>query len=247
MSVIQVRESASNDVSHRQVELKLWHPGCWTLEVTEALAETHVFEKSLYISDDQIKGDFILVSDGDTPISQFVEAVDGHEVVEDVAILKRGEDRARAVVSYERDSSIVPEIVNSEFMPIEPVHITGGYEYWTVLVQADQLEPVFNEMEDEHAVELQTIREVNPTDKVEFADDIDRISDRLSSRQLECLFEANDAGYYEWPRDVSAKDVAARLDISGPTFLEHVRKGEQKVLKMILAKLRTRNARLRDA
>ncbi|WP_266078649.1 helix-turn-helix domain-containing protein [Haladaptatus caseinilyticus] len=240
MSVIHVRDQ-HDGTSHRQVELKLWHPGCWTLEVTEEFDGTHILEKSLYPTDETVKGDFILVSEGDHDIETLVEAIDAHRVVESTAILKDGGSRARIVVTYQRASSIVPEIVNSEFMPIEPVHITGGYEHWTVLVRSDRLEAVFARMEGEYDITLEAIQEVNPRDNVEFADTSDQIYDSLSTRQTECLFEAHDAGYYNWPREISANDIAENFGISGPTFLEHLRKGEQKVLDAFLTKLAGRN------
>lgn len=241
MSVYQV--SQSEESSHRQVELKLWHPGCWTLEVTDEHSNTHIIEKSLYISDDRIKGDFVLVSEGEVAIETFIGTIGDHRVVDGVTVLKRTDERARVLVNYDRASSIVPEIVNSEFMPVEPVHITEGYEYWTVLVRADRLEEVFRELEEEYDVQLQSIHEADPSDSVEFADVIDRVYDQLSPRQLECLFEASDAGYYNWPREISATDVADRLGVSSPTFLEHLRKGEQKALDMVLAELEKRHRR----
>ncbi|EFW94097.1 bacterio-opsin activator-like protein [Haladaptatus paucihalophilus DX253] len=240
MSVIHVSEK-HDGTTHRQVELKFWHPGCWTLEVSDEYDGTHIIEKSLYPTDEMVKGDFIIVSEGDHDIETFVEAIDSHRVVESTAILKHSGDRARVVVTYARSSSIVPEIVNSEFMPIEPVHITGGYEYWTVLVRSDQLESVFTRLEDEYDVQLESIHEVDPHDNVEFANTSDRIYDSLSARQTECLFSAHEAGYYNWPRDVTANDIAADFGISGPTFLEHLRKGEQKVLNAFLTKLAKRN------
>ncbi|MGA9399233.1 helix-turn-helix domain-containing protein [Haladaptatus sp.] len=240
MSVIDV--TARDDrTTHRQVELKLWHPGCWTLEVTDEYDGIHILEKSLYPTDETVKGDFIIVSEGDHDIETFVEAIDAHRVVESTAILKNSGDRARVVVTYERSSSIVPEIVNSEFMPIEPVHMTGGYEYWTVLVRSDQLESVFTRLEEEYDIQLESIHEVDPNDNVEFANTSDRIYNSLSVRQMECLFAAHDAGYYNWPRDVAASEIASDFGISGPTFLEHLRKGEHKVLDAFLTKLDGRN------
>ncbi len=100
---------------------------------------------------------------------------------------------------------------------------------------------MFTKLEDEYDVQLESIHEVNPNDNVEFANTSDRIYDSLSARQTECLFSAHEAGYYNWPRDVTANDIAADFGISGPTFLEHLRKGEQKVLNAFLTKLAKRN------
>lgn len=244
MSITQVNRSATKGTPYKQVKLELQHPGCWTLDATDTHPGTHIIEKSLYPTDTAIKGDFILACD-DEIRDAFIEAIDEHQVVNNVTVLKRSFDRARVVVSYRRDSSIVPQIVNSEFMPIEPVHITGGQEYWTVLVRADALSRVLDRMTDEFDmdVEVEAIHEVTTDESFEFADNVDRMYSDLSARQRESLFEAQAGGYYQWPRDVSATQIAETLDISGPTLLEHLRIGEQKILNTVLDEMKQRYTR----
>ncbi|WP_248906725.1 helix-turn-helix domain-containing protein [Halocatena marina] len=245
MSITRVCQSSSEEEGtlYKQVKLELQHPGCWTLAATEAHPGTHIIEKSLYPTKEEIKGDFILVSEGDATIDAFIETIATHSVVNNIAVLKRSFDRARVVVTYQRDSSIVPQIVNSEFMPIEPVHITGGQEYWTVLVRSDILSCVLNQMADEFDVEVEAIHEVDPKDEVEFADNVDKMYSGLSTRQRESLFEAQAKGYYQWPRDVSATQIAESLGVTGPTLLEHLRVGEQKILNTILDEMKQRYTR----
>jgi len=245
MSITRVSETDEDDITYKQVELTLWHSDCWMLEVTDELPDTHVLEKSLYPTADQVKADLLLVSDGDIPIGDLIAAVDAHCAVDEVAVLKQSAERARVVVNYDRDTSIVPDIVNSEFMPVEPVYITDGLEHWTVLVKADRLGEVVEAMRAEYDVELDSIHQADPKDNVEFADFVDQVFDRLSERQTESLLEAQAAGYYNWPRDVSANAVAERLDVSNPTVLEHLRKGEQKVLNLFLDNLSKRKGQYR--
>lgn len=52
----------------------------------------------------------------------------------------------------------------------------------------------------------------------------------LTDRQHEVLLTAYHGGYYEWPREQSAGELAAVLDISKSTFLEHLRRAERKLL-----------------
>lgn len=231
------------DDTYKQVRLSLWHPGCWTLGVTDEHDGIHIIEKSLYTADDVIKGDFVLVARGPAAVEDVVETIDGYGGVNDVAILKQSEGRARIVVNYARESSIVPEIVNSDFMPIEPVHITGGEEYWTVLVRASVLPDVIEQMEADYDVEMNSITKVDPKESIAFTDLVDRIHDDLSPRQRELMFEARQAGYYNWPREVSANDVAGGTDISASTFLEHIRRGEQKILQSVFEELEHRHPR----
>jgi len=242
MSITNFDESEP-DGTYKQVRLALWHPGCWTLGVTDDHEGTHLVEKSLYTADDVIKGDFILVAQGPEAVGNVVKTIDGYDVVNNVGVLKESEGRARVVVNYDRESSIVPEIVNSKFMPIEPVHITGGEEYWTVLVRASGLPDIVERMEVDYDIEMNSITEVDPKDSLAFADVVDRIHDDLSPRQRELMFEARDAGYYTWPREVSADAVAERTDISASTFLEHIRRGEQKILQSVFEELEHRHPR----
>jgi predicted DNA binding protein len=48
----------------------------------------------------------------------------------------------------------------------------------------------------------------------------------LTDRQEDALAAAFDAGYFEWPRDATAEEVAAELDISAATLHYHLRRAE---------------------
>ncbi|MFB6236069.1 MAG: bacterio-opsin activator domain-containing protein [Halopenitus sp.] len=56
----------------------------------------------------------------------------------------------------------------------------------------------------------------------------------LTERQQEVLESAYHAGFFEWPRTASAKEIAATLDISPPTFHEHLRRVEAKLVRTYL-------------
>jgi predicted DNA binding protein len=52
----------------------------------------------------------------------------------------------------------------------------------------------------------------------------------LTGRQLEVVQYALESGYYDWPREDTSAELADDLGISRPTFLEHLRKAESKLL-----------------
>ena len=58
----------------------------------------------------------------------------------------------------------------------------------------------------------------------------DRLRDRLTERQESALRTAYLADYFESPRESTAEEVAAALDITGPTLLHHLRAGQRKLL-----------------
>lgn len=64
--------------------------------------------------------------------------------------------------------------------------------------------------------------------------ELDRaIESRLTDRQAEVLTTAHRNGYYEWPREATAEELAAELDISPATFSEHLRAAERVLVTML--------------
>ena len=53
----------------------------------------------------------------------------------------------------------------------------------------------------------------------------------LSEKQEKIIRLAIDLGYYEWPKKISAQEIAKRLKLSPATVLEHLRKAEFKIIK----------------
>ncbi|WP_224269524.1 bacterio-opsin activator domain-containing protein [Haloprofundus salinisoli] len=62
---------------------------------------------------------------------------------------------------------------------------------------------------------------------VEFRNSLD---EALTERQKEVLETAFLAGFFEWPRGSTAEEVAEALGVSPPTFHEHLRRSQQKLL-----------------
>ena len=60
------------------------------------------------------------------------------------------------------------------------------------------------------------------------------LEDDLTERQRSALETAYLAGFFEWPRESSGEEVADTLDVSSPTFHQHLRVGEQKLLAAFL-------------
>lgn len=59
------------------------------------------------------------------------------------------------------------------------------------------------------------------------------LRDKLTPRQVEVLETAFEAGYYEWPRETTGREVACTLGITSATFSEHIHTAERKLLSMV--------------
>jgi predicted DNA binding protein len=60
-----------------------------------------------------------------------------------------------------------------------------------------------------------------------------RLEERLTDRQEQVLRTAYWSGFYDWPRQNNGKEIAARLDISQPTFARHLRAAERRLLALL--------------
>jgi PAS domain S-box-containing protein len=58
----------------------------------------------------------------------------------------------------------------------------------------------------------------------------DGVLGELTDRQREALEAAYRAGYFDWPRDSSAEQVADSLGVAGATFHGHLRKAERRLI-----------------
>jgi len=59
-------------------------------------------------------------------------------------------------------------------------------------------------------------------------------TDDLTDRQRASLEAAYFAGFFEWPRASSGKDLAATMDVSSATFHQHLRAAERKLFRILL-------------
>jgi predicted DNA binding protein len=60
------------------------------------------------------------------------------------------------------------------------------------------------------------------------------VLDELTDRQREVLEAAYQAGYFAWPRESTAEEVADALGLSSPTVHGHLRKAEVVILSALL-------------
>ncbi|SFS75617.1 bacterio-opsin activator domain-containing protein [Halostagnicola kamekurae] len=57
------------------------------------------------------------------------------------------------------------------------------------------------------------------------------LADRLTDRQESALRAAYFGGYYDWPRESTAEEVADAMGVSSPTLHNHLRKGQHELLR----------------
>jgi predicted DNA binding protein len=61
------------------------------------------------------------------------------------------------------------------------------------------------------------------------------LDDELTDRQRSALEAAHFAGYFEWPRSSTGEEVADSLGVTSPTFHQHLRRSQSKLLEAFFA------------
>ncbi len=73
-----------------------------------------------------------------------------------------------------------------------------------------------------------------------------QLEEKLTDRQRDVMETALTSGYFEWPRGSTAEEVASSLGIAAPTFHEHLRAGERKLIESFFAETGERPGRDRS-
>jgi len=56
----------------------------------------------------------------------------------------------------------------------------------------------------------------------------------LTDKQREIMLKANKLGYYDYPRKINSEVLASKVGLGRATVVEHLRKGEKRIMKQIL-------------
>ena len=237
-SVSQFRR-VDERVEGSRIQLAIWHPDCWTLEVTDELAGG-LLGHGVYAIDGKATGRFTAYGRSVADLQSLLEAIDASPLTDavweadqhyatDVGTPDPENVTTGLVVEYELTNSINDALVSRGFIPDEPVRMTGGREYWTVVSHEDRatIADRFDEIREEKSatIEVESMRSLHSG----LRNGVFR-TDCLSKRQREVFELARTRRYYRWPREASAADLAAELDVSEATLLEHLRKAEAKLL-----------------
>jgi hypothetical protein len=133
-------------------------------------------------------------------------------------------------VEFDAANSIDSSFVTRGFVYDGLPKMVDGHEEWSVLVHAprravlETLDTIRAERDADITLERIAGAE-SPT-----SHSMDERERHLSPRQREALAVARERGYYEWPREVTAGELAAELGVAKTTFLEHLRRAESKLL-----------------
>lgn len=220
------------------VTVDIWHPDCWTLDVTDK-TDAVLVGHGTTAHGTGVAGRYEIHGESHDAIKALIAATRESKLVEKASALAPSTSSAATapatrdfLVEFDPGPSIRKAFNARGFVHQTPSWHENGRERRTLLARTDR-HTVQRELDDIEAaydadIELRKITTATPPSNTH-----EPIADRLSPRQREALQLARTQGYYEYPRDTTARTLAAELDISKTTFLEHLRKAEAKLLTAI--------------
>ncbi|SNR32279.1 helix-turn-helix domain-containing protein [Halorubrum vacuolatum] len=133
-------------------------------------------------------------------------------------------------LEYDPADMICPTLLEQGFVHSAPVRIEDGSEEWQVLFTGDrnEIEPALDRVMQRSGAEVEVTAITSTSGNGGSARE--HRLDTLTPTQRKVFEHAREEGYYQWPRGTSTRDLAADLDISKTTLLEHLRKAEAKLL-----------------
>ncbi|MDZ7745147.1 MAG: helix-turn-helix domain-containing protein [Halobacteriales archaeon] len=225
-----------------RLTLDLWHPDCWAIEATSQTAGG-VLAHAVYSSPEtngpeSVNGLFTAFGESEHEVDELLDEIrdapHGGSVHELQERFGRERDAPGRVVTeffleYDPNDMVCPTLLEHGFVHSAPVRIEGGREEWQVVFAGDRssIEPALNGVREQAdaTVEVESITSGDARQSPR-----EQRLDSLTPTQREAFEAARAAGYYEWPREATTRELAAELDVSKTTYLEHLRKAEAKLL-----------------
>jgi predicted DNA binding protein len=221
-----------------ELTLDIWHPECWTLHVT-ADTNADLLGHGLYSTSDAVYGLFTASSDSVSEVDQAIADVRASPLTTAVWPMPRAERPSSPATTgtategflvewgIDTGENIIDSLVAHGFFPRGTYKMLDGREQWSVVTTMDRHEAQgsLSDVSAETDSDIEVVRIAASGRQPRGPQQLDI----LSPRQREVFEYACQQGYYDWPRNVSATELANDLDISKATVTEHLRKAESRL------------------
>ncbi|NOY10925.1 MAG: hypothetical protein GXO67_02305 [Archaeoglobi archaeon] len=235
-------------MSLKKVTLRLWHPECWSIESTKDHPGVCLVTKGVFKLEKEVRANFHLIAESYDALKEYMDDIRNYDrYAKEVYIIGKSDLEADIHARFPSHATFYDKVFSLEFMPMR-VSISGGYEYWTILIDEEKLSDTLNRLLeiDGIDVEVLSIANLKSFEDEEEEDVVSQISRKLSMKQKRVLIEAYRRGYFEWPRKTSVDELARSFGIAKSTCLHHLRIAESKIMKKVIEELKDKEPHLMD-
>lgn len=173
------------------------------------------------------------------PHVEVLNAADHASSIDDARVVRTEEHESETLYEFVVDGPCIGGTLAAEGALIRDVVAIDGIGHVTADVppHADA-RTVVEVAQERHDTDLLARRE-RDRQSPDFTGREFRASlvNRLTERQLEALRTAYTSGYFSWPRESNAEACATALGITQPTFNQHLRTAQEKLLQAIFEEI----------
>ncbi|MGC9208773.1 MAG: helix-turn-helix domain-containing protein [Nitrososphaeria archaeon] len=223
-----------------EIKLKLHHDTCWSV-LSESYQGLNVrIDNVLYYPfEDKLKATATFYANSEKALKEFINDFEKsypskRRVKYIIKLNKRNVPFYTPYYVYfesEYDLSISSVIYEAE-IPYWREIITGGNERWKILLfSRQQLNYILERLKQIATIKDLSVNVIEPPKLTSASSPLET----LPHKEREIILKAYEMGYYDWPRRISLDELSKIFNISKAALLKNLRKGEEKLLKKILA------------
>lgn len=234
--------SLEHELSSARLTLDLWHPDCWAIEATDQM-EGGILAHAVYNSPktnrpnpNMVRGLFTAFGNTVAEVQELLDVIRESDRAGELFELQKRPGRVpntpgnvvrEFFLEYDPNKMVCPTLLENNFVHSAPARIQNGSEEWNLSFAGNRsrIEESLEEVCDQSGAEV-TVTSITTHE----CSTRDQRLDTLTPTQREVFEYAREAGYYEWPREITTRELAAELDIAKSTLLEHLRTAESKLL-----------------
>lgn len=129
----------------------------------------------------------------------------------------------------------LPVIEGRNCLELQPAIYTDGWEWYRVIAFSERdLRHLFKDLDKQCKVQVTSRRPIsNESIRDTFLVSINTLFGNLTAKQRRALITALDSGYYTIPRRATAGKIAEKLGVPRTSYVDHLRKAENKVLQAV--------------
>jgi len=127
----------------------------------------------------------------------------------------------------------LPVIEGHNCLELQPAVYTDGWEWYRVIAFSERdIRHLFKDLDEYCKVEVTSRRSIsNESIRDTFLVSTTTLFGSLTTKQSRALIMALDNGYYNMPRNATAGQIAEKLRVPRTSYVDHLRKAENKVLQ----------------
>lgn len=204
-------------VNYIVVSIGTRHRDCWHSNLSAALKATIIIDYVYTLPNGQLYSHQTIMCQRTEDIEPLLRRM---PEIKKFLVLSQSNGKAE-VITWAEQSSVMDSITRANCVFVGPIVVKDGVENWNVIAPTqEELQEAVRNLEKyaDIAYIRHGYRSAGEND--------------LTERQFIVLRAATEMGYFDTPRQASIKEVAARLRISASTASEHLRKAEEKILKV---------------